>query len=163
MEIDVQSITSAMLGAVRTEVADRWPAARALAEGELRKLAMTFADVQGMLARRETTLARARALIRMQENSARSILRTVEGVSVLTSRRAVGAAMRVAASLINPVIGAIVIYGESLQSTTSNSSSPDKKKVVAATRATGRAIRTTAASSEPAEGATPSFKAGKDL
>ena len=106
MEINVKSVTSAMLAAVRAEVADRWPAARALAEGELRKLASTFADVQKMLANREITVARARALIRMQENSARSVLRTVEGVSVLTSRRAIGAAMRVAASLVNPAIGA---------------------------------------------------------
>jgi hypothetical protein len=169
MNLNVKSITTAMLEAVRGEVADRWPAARALAEAELRKLATTFADVQKMLADRQITLARARALIRMQENSARGVLRTVEGVSVLTSRRAISAAMRVAASLVNPAIGAAVIHAEQLLSTkqpetpTGNSSTPDQKKAVAATRATGRASRTTAASTEPAEGATPSFKAGKDL
>lgn len=169
MDINIESTAAAMLEAARAEIADRWPAARALAEGELRKLAGTFADVQRMLTRREIDVPGARVLIRMQENCARGVLRNAEGVSVLTSRRAVGAAMRVAASLVNPVIGATVIHVEQLLSAkkpetpTGNSSTPDQKKGVAATRATGRATSTTAASSEPPEGATPSFKAGKDL
>lgn len=169
MKLNVESIAAAMLDAVRAEVADRWPSTRALAEGELRKLAGTFADVQKMLAAGETDLAGARALISMQENCARGVLRNVEGVSILTSRRALGAAMRVAATLVNPVIGATVIQVQQLLSTkipetpTSSSSTREPKKAVVATRATSRATSTAAASTEPAEGTTPSFKAGKDL
>jgi hypothetical protein len=170
MNIDLEAVSSAMIGAARAAIADRWPAARALAEAELRKLAGTFADVQNMLAGGTIDQTGARRLIRMQENSARSILRMVEGVSVLTSRRVLTAAMGAAATLVNPILGFTVVYGEHLllpgkpQTPASPSSNPPKKqKAVAATRATGRAVSTAAASSEPAEEATPSFKAGKDL
>lgn len=171
MKIDLRPVVSAMLKAVRSEVADRWPAARPFVEGELRKLADTFADVQTNLAEGKMDLTGARALIRMQENCALSAMQLVEGVSVLTSRRAIGAAMRAAATLINPIIGEKVIQAGALkpvkksETPTSPSSEPGpkKQKAVAATRTTGRALSTTAASTESAEEATPSFKAGKDL
>lgn len=169
MNINVEKVTRAMLGAARAEVADRWPAARAIAEFELGKLASTFAEMQKRLAAGDITLPGARALIRMQENCARSVLCTVEGISLLTSGRAVSAAMGAAATLVNPVIGVGLIQAARLltehkpEVPAGSSSKPDsKQKAVVATRP-ARASRTSTASAEPAEETTPSFKAGKDL
>jgi hypothetical protein len=167
MSIDVKATAAAMLDAARAVVADRWPAARALAETELHKLAGTLADVQRMLANGDIDSNRARELVRMQESNTRSVLRMIEGVSVHTSRRIVSEAMGVAATLVNPVVGFTLVYAEQQLSTRirrSGSSEPKQKpKAVAATRANSRASSTAAASTEPAEEATPNFKAGKDL
>jgi len=170
MTINIESIAKTMIDAARKEVADRWPSARALAEGELRKLASTFADVQKMLASGQIDLTRARALIRMQENSARCVLRMVEGVSVLTSRHAVSAAIRAAATVVNSAVGVKLIYVEQTAAKAASLETPDgasrsypTNKAASGTRRPERAKRVTAASAEPAEESSSNFKAGKDL
>lgn len=101
MRVSVDTIVETMLAAAREQAARQWPAARELASEELRKLASTLAYVKTLLDAGKINAVRARALLRMQENTARDVLRTIEGIGVLTARRTIDAAMRAAATLID--------------------------------------------------------------
>lgn len=101
MRVSVDTIVKTMLDAARGQAARQWPAARELASEELRKLASTLAYVKSLLDAGTINAVRARALLRMQENAAREVLRTIEGIGVLTARRTIDAAMRAAATLID--------------------------------------------------------------
>lgn len=101
MRVRVNTIVKTMLRAAREQAARQWPAARELASEELWKLASTLAYVKTLLDAGTINAVHARALVRMQENAARSVLRTIEGIGVLTARRTIDAAMRAAATLID--------------------------------------------------------------
>jgi len=105
MSIDVTSITNKMITGVRDSVGERWSVIRAIAEPELRKLAQTLEDVQQLYASGEIDATRAFQLVEMQRNTAMSVLRTVEGLGVLTAREAVDAAAHAAGAVVNRLVG----------------------------------------------------------
>jgi len=105
MSIDIGSITNTMIAGVRHEIGDRWSTIREFAEPELRKLAETMEDVQQLYADGKITANHAFQLVEMQRNNAMSVLRTVEGLGVLTARQALEAAARAAGSVVNRLVG----------------------------------------------------------
>ena len=105
MNIDVNALTNTMLAAARGAVSDRWPAIRALAETELRKLAQTLEDVNQLMANGTIDKSRAGELVRMQHATALSVLRTVQGLGVLTARQTLEAATRAAGAVVNRLVG----------------------------------------------------------
>jgi hypothetical protein len=105
MSFDVASITNTMISGVRHTIGDRWATIRALAEPELRKLAQTLEDMRQLYADNEITADHAAQLVGMQRNVAMSVLRTVEGLGVLTAREALDAAAHAAGAVVNRLIG----------------------------------------------------------
>jgi hypothetical protein len=104
MSLDVTLLTQSMLDAAREAVSVRWPKMRALAEFELRKLAQSMADVQQLLQQGEIDEKRARLLVAMQQNHARSALCTVRGLGVLTAEQATTAAVAAVSRLVNGAV-----------------------------------------------------------
>jgi hypothetical protein len=146
MSIDANSITTHMIGAVRGAVSDRWPAVRATAETELRLLAAKLEEVHQLLIDGDITEARAKELVRMQQNVAFDALRTVKGLGILTARQAVDAAARAAGEVVNSLVGFSLI--------TSNASPRVNKK---------RAIRPDSPAKPALIPVQTQFKAGKDI
>jgi len=109
MNIDVGSLTKTMVDGVRGAVGERWSAIRGVAEPELRKLAQTLEDVSQLHAEGVIDANRAFQLVEMQRNTAMSVLRTVEGLGVLTARDAIDAAAHAAGTVVNRLIGFKVI------------------------------------------------------
>ncbi|HJQ39366.1 MAG TPA: hypothetical protein VKB93_19670 [Thermoanaerobaculia bacterium] len=105
MNLDISSITETMTGAVRHAIGERWSVIRAVAEPELRKLAQTLEDVQQMYASGEINSSHASQLVEMQRNAAVSVLRTVEGLGILTARAAIDSAAHAVADVVNRVTG----------------------------------------------------------
>ena len=105
MNIDVNALTATMLNEARKAVSDRWPAIRALAETELRKLAQTLEDVNQLVANGTIDQARAAEYVRMQHNTALQVLRTVQGLGLLTARQTLEAATRAAGAVVNRLVG----------------------------------------------------------
>lgn len=102
--LDVRSLGDSMIDAARDAVTARWPAVRALAEVELRKLAQTLEDIRALLEAGEIDTAGAHQLLRMQQNSARGVLCMVEGLGLLTAEEAVSAAGRAVAAIVNGIV-----------------------------------------------------------
>lgn len=104
MTLDVQALATKMLDAVRTDVSARWPKLRAFAEIEMRKLAQNLVDVQALLVAGEIDPQRARQLMQMQQNAARSVLCTIQGLGLLTAEEATTAAIRAVADEVNAAL-----------------------------------------------------------
>lgn len=105
MNIDVNALTDTMLAEARNAVSDRWPSIRALAETELRKLAQTLEDVNQLVANGTIDQSRAAELVRIQHTTAFQVLRTVQGLGLLTARQTLDAATRAAGAVVNRLVG----------------------------------------------------------
>ncbi|MGZ5441466.1 MAG: hypothetical protein ACXW5U_07250 [Thermoanaerobaculia bacterium] len=104
MSLDLETLTKSMLDGAREAVSDRWPQLRALAEVEMRKLAQTLIDVHQLLEAGAIDEKRARLLVRIQQNTARSVLCTVRGLGVLAAEQATEAAVGAVARLVNAAV-----------------------------------------------------------
>jgi len=113
MNLDVHAITKSMIDGVRGAIGGRWSTIRLVAEPELRKLAQTLEDVQQLYARGAVTADRASQMFEMQRNTALTVLRSIEGLGVLTARQAVDAAVRTAGLIVNRLVGFRLIGGSS--------------------------------------------------
>jgi hypothetical protein len=104
MNLDLQALTGAMIDAVRRKVSSRWPALRALAVVEMRKLAQTLIDTQVLYRSGQIDEARARHLVKMQQNAARGVFCTIKGLGLLTAEQATTAAVGAVAATVNGVL-----------------------------------------------------------
>jgi len=102
---DVTALGSAMIDAARGAVAERWPALQALAELELRRLAGALADIGSLLAKREIDLRRAQTLVQIHKLSVRSVLRSVEGLSLVAAEQTLDAIVLAGAAIVNRAVG----------------------------------------------------------
>ena len=105
MNLDVGSLATIMIEAVRKTIGNRWPAIRAIVELELRRLAQSLEDVQRLLA--EGVIDRQRAMhhVEMHRNTAVSIVKTVEGIGLATAREVVDTAANAAGAVVNRLVG----------------------------------------------------------
>lgn len=104
MTFNLETLTKSMLDGAREAVSDRWPQLRALAEVEMRKLAQTLIDVHQLLEAGDIDDKRARVIVRIQQNTARSVLCTVRGLGVLAAEQATEAAVAAVARLVNAAV-----------------------------------------------------------
>ena len=102
---DVEALGKEMLAAVRAVLSSRGPALRAMGEAEIRRLAGALADIAAMLARGEIDRERAKALAVIHRNTVESVLRSIEGLSLLATRAALKAVTRVAGAAVNRILG----------------------------------------------------------
>ena len=102
---DVTELGEALIDAARAAVAGHGPALQAMAEMELRRLAGALSDTGSLLARGEIDPERARTLVNIYQLSVRSVLRSVEGLSLLAAEQAMQAVVRVAGAVVNRVVG----------------------------------------------------------
>lgn len=109
MALDLNQMTNDMIGAARGVLQNRWPDVRSYAESELKKLAHTIDDIGRMLLNREIDEDRARLLIQMQKNAARSVLLTVEGLGLLAAEAAINAALDVVRNAVNTAVGVALL------------------------------------------------------
>jgi hypothetical protein len=114
MSVDVEALGTGMIAAAREVVATRWPALRALAEVELRRLAISLQDVARLLQDGDINAERARHLIHIHRVTAHSVMKTVEGLGLKTAKDATGAALRSASSIINRAVGFNLLEGVTL-------------------------------------------------
>jgi len=157
MNIDVDSLTHTMIDDVRHTIGERWSTIRAVAEPELRKLAQTIEDVSQLHAKGVIDANRAFQLVEMQRNTAMSVLRTIEGLGVLTAREAVDAAAGAAGAVVNRLVGFRLI------SSTSNSISQEPANNPSTGRTKDKADRPVSPAKPAQRPVKAKFKAGKDL
>ncbi len=103
--LDIQSLAAGMIEAARAAVTEGAPPLQEMAEMEFRRLAGALADIAMLLAGGEISHERARTLSSIHQYTARSVLRCVEGLAVLSANQAMQAAMDAAADSINRFAG----------------------------------------------------------
>jgi hypothetical protein len=103
---DATALGAQMIDAARAALlTERGPALRAMGEAELRRLAGALADIQSLLSRGEIDPDRAKVMANIHQLSVRSVLRSVEGLSLVATEQAMQAAARAGAAVVNHVIG----------------------------------------------------------
>ncbi len=107
--IDESQLVSKMLGAAQGVLADKWPEARDYAETEFKKLAETIAFIEAQRALGQMSDEKACLHLNMQENSAKTILLTLEGLGILAVEAAINAALDVVKEAVNSTLGFALI------------------------------------------------------
>lgn len=110
--VDIQALGTAMIDAARNALAGHGTEFQAIAETEFRRLAGALNDTGLLLVRGEIDRDSAQRLLNIHRLSIRSVLRSVEGMTLLAAEQAVQAAMRTAAGTLNRATGFKLIETE---------------------------------------------------
>lgn len=107
--IDVQKIVAGMVGAASGVFGKKWPVIKDFAEPEFEKLAKTFAQIEVLKLGGRINEAEASVLFEMQKNTARAVMITLEGMSLLLVEQAINAALAVVKDAINTALGFVLL------------------------------------------------------
>jgi hypothetical protein len=102
---DVDALADDLFDAASEALADRTPALQAMGEMEVRRLAAVLAEIGSKLATGEIDPERAKAMANIHQLTVRSVLRSVEGLSLLATDQVMSAVTRVAAGVANRIVG----------------------------------------------------------
>jgi len=102
--LNVQALAADMVYAVRKSASTRWPAVRAEAEVEMRKLAQTMLDIHKLHSGGDITRTRAKQLLTAQRNSTCAVLKGIKGIGLLTAEATTNAALRAVATNVNAAV-----------------------------------------------------------
>ena len=104
-KVDLDALGTSMIDAAREAVSTRWPVLKSLAETELRGLAVSLVDVHRQVREGKITREAAQKIIHIQQMSVRGVLRTIEGIGILTAEQVTHAATKAAAGVLSQLIG----------------------------------------------------------
>lgn len=107
--IDVQQILTGMLGAAQSVFGEKWPSVKDYAEAEFEKLARTLVQIELLKQRNQISEGEASVLFEMQKNTARAVMLTLEGMSLLLVEGAINAALGVVRDAVNTALGFVLI------------------------------------------------------
>ncbi len=102
---DVDALAKELFDAARGALTDRTPALQAMGEMEVRRLAGVLAEIASNLAKGEIDPERAKVMANIHQLTVRSVLRSVEGLSILAADQVMTAVTRVAAGVANRIVG----------------------------------------------------------
>ena len=103
--VDIESLGASMIDAARAALADRGSALQVLAEMELRRLAGLLVEIGARLARGEIDQQQARQMADIHRLTVRSVLRSLQGLSLLAVEQTMQAVVGVAGGLLNRIVG----------------------------------------------------------
>jgi hypothetical protein len=103
--IDVSQVLTSMIAAAKGVLGGKWPKVRDFAEAEFEKLARTLAQIETLKVSKQITEAEASVLLEMQKNTARAVMLTLEGMSLLLVEQAINAALAVVKDAVNGAVG----------------------------------------------------------
>lgn len=103
--IDIQKVSVSMIEAAKGVFGEKWPGVRDYAEAEIEKLARTLAQIVVLKASGRINEAEASVLLEMQKNTARAVMLTLEGMSLLLVEAAINAALAVVKDVVNAALG----------------------------------------------------------
>tara|TARA_R110002049_G_scaffold278847_1_gene457691 strand:+ start:1493 stop:1825 length:333 start_codon:yes stop_codon:yes gene_type:complete len=108
-DIDVQQVFTSMIGAAQGVFDEKWPAIKDYAEAEFEKLARTFAQIELLKIGNQVTAGEASVLFEMQKNTARAVMLTLEGMSLLLVEGAINAALEIVKDTVNTALGFVLL------------------------------------------------------
>lgn len=104
MSINVSQLRKLMVAAAKEEFGEKWPEVKEYAESEAKKIAETIKMIGKLRAKGEISSNAARLHLRIQKNSARMVLLTVEGLGLLAVEQAINAAIRAVRDTVNTAL-----------------------------------------------------------
>src|SRR6266705_2595710 len=99
--IDVQSLGTNILGAIKAKLETHWKDVAPYATAEAQKLATTAAQIQLGIADESISPQHAPILLQMQANASQAALTAVETVGLIAAQDAINAALDVLRQAVN--------------------------------------------------------------
>jgi len=109
MSVKIRELKTLMVSAAKRELLDEWPDVKAYAETESKKIAETIKMIGTLTAQGKMSKAAAKLHLRIQRNAARTVLLTVEGMSLLAVEAAINAAIQSIRDVVNDALGFALI------------------------------------------------------
>jgi hypothetical protein len=103
--INVDQIFSGMIAAAKGVFNQKWPGIKDYAEAEFEKLARILAQIESLRLTNQISEAEASVLFEMQKNTARAVMLTLEGMSLLLVEGAINAALAAVKDSVNGALG----------------------------------------------------------
>jgi hypothetical protein len=107
--LDVNRLLEEMLAAAKTSFADQWPTAKDLSISSLKKLAVSFVEIEKMKLNGTITDEQARLLLSMDKNTFRIVLLSIEGLGLLAVENALNAALNIVRDTVNTAVGFVLL------------------------------------------------------
>jgi hypothetical protein len=104
-KLDVDILLKDMLGAAAEPLNKEYPSAKDYAESEFKKIAESIVLIERQVALGKMTPEQARLHLEIQKNASRTVLLTMEGLSILTVEAAINAALGVIKDVVNTAVG----------------------------------------------------------
>lgn len=101
---DVESVGRDMIDAARGTLGRRASQLRDVGEMEIRRLAGVLAEIGAKAARGDITPASAKKIVRLHRNTVKSVLESVEGLTLLAADDTLKAVARVAAGALSHLL-----------------------------------------------------------
>ncbi|MBL4674754.1 MAG: hypothetical protein JKY70_00875 [Mucilaginibacter sp.] len=103
--LDFSNLFSDMLGAAKTQLADKWPAVESLATSSIKTLAQSLIEIEDMSLNKTITKEQATLLLDLHKNTAKMVLLSVEVIGIVAAEQAINAALDIVKDTINKTIG----------------------------------------------------------
>jgi hypothetical protein len=103
--IMIQDVITSMIGAAKGAFGRKWPGIKNFAEAEFEKLARTLVQIETLKSSGQISEAEASVLLEMQKNTARAVMLSLEGMSLMLVEAAINAALAVVKDTINTALG----------------------------------------------------------
>jgi hypothetical protein len=105
MGIDVQTLASPMLNALKQVLDKYWGEVQDFAKTEALKMAQTLANIASLKAAGKINEAQAAALVDMQKQSMQAVLLAFEGIGLIAAQAAINAALAAVKDTVNKLLG----------------------------------------------------------
>ena len=102
--VNVEQLAQQMVAEGRSILGDAWVDARAYAEPELKKIALSVGEIELALQRKEISQEEASIMLDMQKNASRAVLMATKVIGALLAERVVGAALALAGGALDQAL-----------------------------------------------------------
>ncbi len=109
MNLDAAALAGNMIGAFKTQLADKWPEIKTYGESEMKKLAQTLVMIEQLKVSGEITAEQAKLHLQIQKNAVRAVMLTIEGLGLLAVEAAINAALGIVKTAVNTALGFVLI------------------------------------------------------
>lgn len=101
----IKQVADTIIKAMKGALGDKWKEAEVFAESEAAKFAASMAEIALWQETGKITVEQGKVLRRMHERSIKMMLTALEGISLVLAERAVNAAIKAVAGMVNTMIG----------------------------------------------------------
>ena len=109
MALDIQQLLTPMLNAAKGVLGNKWPGIQNYAESEFKKIGQNILDIEKNTLQGNYSENQVRILFDIQRNATKTVLLTLEGMTLIMTEQAINAALGAIRDVVNKAIGFTLI------------------------------------------------------
>lgn len=109
MSIQFEEIFEIMVDAAKKSFKEDWPPIKDYAKDEFDKLATTIVGIHWRLETGQISVGEASVLLEMQKNTARSVMLSLQGMSLIVVEQAINDALNAVKDIVNESLGFVFL------------------------------------------------------